>query len=96
MSEISKEEVKKIAQLARLELSEAETEKYQKELSVILGYVEVLGKADTKDVKTTANITGLNSVYAEDLKNPSFDRDNVLKNVPEKQDGYIKVKPVLE
>lgn len=93
---ISKEEVKRIAQLARLELSEAEVEKYQKELSAILGYVDVLTGVDTSKVAATANIAGLSDVYAEDAKNPSFDRDEVLKNAPEKKDGYIKVKPVLE
>jgi aspartyl-tRNA(Asn)/glutamyl-tRNA(Gln) amidotransferase subunit C len=96
MIEISKEEVLKVAQLARLELSETEVEKYQKELSAILGYVDVLNKVDLSDVAATAQVTGLLNVYAEDKKKPSFDRDELLKNAPERQDGYYRVKPVLE
>lgn len=96
MSEISKEEVKKVAQLARLELTEAETEKYQKELSAILGYVDILNKIDTGDVEATANVAGLTDICSKDAKNPSLNREVVLSNVPEKQNGYIKVKPVLE
>jgi aspartyl-tRNA(Asn)/glutamyl-tRNA(Gln) amidotransferase subunit C len=95
MSKISKEEVLKVAELARLELSEAEVEKFQKELSAILGYVDVLNKVDVSDVLATAQVTGLLNVYAEDKKNTSFSRDELLKNAPDSRDGYYKVKPVL-
>ena len=96
MSKISKEEVERIAQLARIELTEKDTEKYKKELSGILDYIEVLNKVDTTSIDPTAQVTGLLNVYEEDVKNPSLDRDEILKNAPDKKDGYIKVKPVLE
>lgn len=96
MSEISKEQVEQIAALARLELSAAEEEKFQKELSGILGYVETIQKADVKDVEPTANVTGLKNVHRSDEKIPSkLSRDEILNNAPEKKDGYIKVKSVL-
>ncbi|MDD3481190.1 MAG: Asp-tRNA(Asn)/Glu-tRNA(Gln) amidotransferase subunit GatC [Patescibacteria group bacterium] len=97
MSKIDKEKVKEVAYLARLELTEKEVEKFQGELSDILGYVETIQKVDTKDVEPTAQVTGLTDVWRVDKKSPSnLSRDEILANTPEKQDGYIKVKPVLE
>ena len=97
MSKILKDKVKEIAYLARLELSESDIEKYQKELSKILDYVETIQKVNTKNVEPTAQVTGLSDVWAVDKKNPSnLSRDKILSNEPAKKDGYIKVKPVLE
>jgi aspartyl-tRNA(Asn)/glutamyl-tRNA(Gln) amidotransferase subunit C len=96
MSEISKEQVEQIAILARLELSEAEEAKFQKELSNILEYVDTIQKADVTGVEPTQNVTGLMSVHRKDEKIPSkLTRDEILSNAPEKKDGYIKVKSVL-
>lgn len=97
MSKILKEDVEKIAQLARIEVSDAEMPKYQKELSAILEYVEIIGKADVKNIEPTAQVTGLSDVLREDKKEPSeLSRDEILDLAPEKKDGYIKVKSVLE
>ncbi|MDP3800017.1 MAG: Asp-tRNA(Asn)/Glu-tRNA(Gln) amidotransferase subunit GatC, partial [bacterium] len=60
---ISKEEVKKIAQLARIEISEDQVEKYQAELSAILDFVGELSKANTKGVEPIRQITGLESIF---------------------------------
>lgn len=97
MSKIDKKKVEEIAYLARLNLSEKDVEKYQKELSAILGYIETIQKVDTKNVEPTAQVTGLSDVWRVDKKHPSkLSRDEVLSNAPERQDGYIKVKPVLD
>lgn len=96
MEKITKEEVERIAQLARISLSDTDIEKYQKELSAILDYVDLLSKVDTSNVDATANITGLTDVYAKDQANPSFVAEEILKNAPDKKGSYIKVKPVLE
>lgn len=97
MAKISKKEVEDIAALARLNLSGSEIEKFQTELSHILDYVDTIKKVDTKDVEPTAQVTGLTDVSREDKKIPSeLTRDEILANTPDKKDGYIKVKPVLE
>jgi aspartyl-tRNA(Asn)/glutamyl-tRNA(Gln) amidotransferase subunit C len=97
MSKVSKEEVKSISYLARLELSDEDVEKYQSELSNILGYVEMINKADVSDVEPMDNITGLVDVYRDDIKNPSkLSRDEILSNAADKKEGYIKVKSVLD
>lgn len=92
---ITKEEIEHLAKLARIELPEGDIQKYQTELSAILGYVDILNSIDTKNVEPTAQVTGLSDVHALDAKNPSLPREEILKNAPEKKDGYIKVKPVL-
>lgn len=97
MDKIENKQVEEIALLARLELSDPEKKRYREELSSILEYVGTIQKADTKGVAPTAQVTGLTDVTREDEKKPSdIKRDEILLNAPEKKDGYIKVKPVLE
>jgi aspartyl-tRNA(Asn)/glutamyl-tRNA(Gln) amidotransferase subunit C len=97
MSKVTSEEVKQIGALARLELTEEEIKKYQIELSGILDYIDLIQKVDTKEIKPTAQVTGLSDVVREDVKKPSeLTRDEIFANTPDKKDGYIKVKSVLE
>lgn len=67
MAFLTPDQVRHIAKLARLELSDAEVEKFARELSSILGYVETLQKIDTKGVEATANITGLAHQLRDDV-----------------------------
>jgi len=94
---ISKEEVKHIAELARLELTEIEAEKFQGELSSILKYIDKLQKVDTKGVEPTFQTTNLVNIFRDDVvqKERVFSQKEVLSNAPRKQAGYIKVKPVF-
>lgn len=97
MSKISKQDVEQIAQLARLELSSAEIEKYQSELSHILSYAETIQSVETKAVEPTAQVTGLSDVFRDDKKIPSeLTRDELFSNTPNTQNGYIKTKAILE
>lgn len=97
MSRVSAEKVKEMAYLARLEMNSSDVEKYQEELSKILDYIKTINKVNTKNVQPTSQVTGLSDVWASDAKNPSkITREEILSNAPEKKDGYIKVKPVLE
>lgn len=66
MTQLTAAQVRHIAKLARLTLSDDEVERYAKELTSILDYVETLQKIDTKGVEATANITGLSGVDRED------------------------------
>lgn len=97
MSKVSQEDVKQIAALARLELSEADINKYRAELSNILDYVDLIEKVDTKNIEPTAQVTGLVDVVRKDEKNPSaLTRDDIFANTPDVQNGYIKVKSILD
>jgi aspartyl-tRNA(Asn)/glutamyl-tRNA(Gln) amidotransferase subunit C len=97
MAKVSEQDVKQIAALARLELTEADIKKYQAELSSILDYVDQIEKVETKNVEPSGQVTGLTDVVRDDVKSPSMlTQDEIFKNTPDKKGGYIKVKPVLE
>ena len=66
MANLSADDVRHIAKLARLTLSDQEVEKFSKELSSILAYVELLQEVDTKGVEPTAHVTGLSNELRED------------------------------
>jgi len=95
---LTKEEIKHIADLARLELTEAELKKYGSQLSAVLNYVDQLKEVDTTDVEPTAQITGLENALREDEKEGWSERETeeALRQAPELESGQIKVKRVLE
>ncbi len=91
---ISKEEVEHIAKLSRLELTEKEVEKMQKDLSAILDYFDLLKKAPTSAKATAGKAKGSNPRKDEVVS--SYDtKDKLIELAPDKKDGYIKVKTVL-
>lgn len=66
MAHLSDDDVRHIAKLARLKLSDAEVKKLGKEMSSILDYIDILNELDTENVEPTAQVTGLTSVFRED------------------------------
>ena len=96
MAKLSREDVLKLAQLARLDLTDDELEEYSAQLTAILDYVEVLGKADVKGLKPTQQITGLTNVTREDkIIDYGYDPKDLLKNVPEVKDDQIKTRRMI-
>ena len=96
MSQLTKEEVLKLAKLARLKLSEEEVAKYTEELGEILNYVELLSKVDTSNLKPTNQVTGLHSVYRKDeVVEYQAKPKELLEATPDSKDGYIKVKRMI-
>ena len=93
---ISKEEVKHIAKLARLGLSEKEIEKMQKELSSILDYIEKLKEVDIKQVQPTSHSVLMENIMREDLAKKEIPErvNKLIAAAPRKEKGYIKVKAV--
>ncbi len=92
---LSTEEIKKIALLARIELEDNEIEKFQKDLSSVLDYVEDLKQVDTEGLEIVASVTGLENVLREDKPIETKVREEILANVPENKDSYYKVKAIL-
>ncbi len=90
------EEVKHIALLARLGLSEAELEKFREQLSNILENFEILQQVDTSDVPPTAQAIALENVLRDDETMPSLPAEEVLANAPSQEEGHFKVRAVLE
>lgn len=90
-------EVQRIADLARIELTGREKEKYAEELSAVLGFIEQLSKVDTDNIIPTSQVTGLVNVARED-KVEACDqetRQQIFSSAPLAEGEYFKVKAVL-
>lgn len=96
MSQLSREQVLKLARLSRLSLSDDEVVLYQKELSAILGYVERLDAVSVDGLKPTYQVTGLQNVEREDVVKESRAKPSeLLKSAPKSRDGYIEVNRMI-
>lgn len=95
MSHIGTTEVERIAKLARIGLSPDQVASMSVELGNIVEFVEQLQQVDVEGVAPTDQVTGLIDVWREDEVKPSVSRQELLKNAPASQDGYIVVKRVL-
>jgi aspartyl-tRNA(Asn)/glutamyl-tRNA(Gln) amidotransferase subunit C len=93
---LSIEQVKHIAKLARLGITDAEADKFSKQLSSILGYVDLLNEVDVEGVELTSQVTGLQNVMREDVVKPFGTKEEMLgcTELPVQLD-QIKVKPVM-
>ncbi len=93
---VSKEDVKHIAKLSKLYLTEKELEKYTKDLSNIVTFANELSSIDVEGVRPTAHILDIKNVFREDIREASYDREQILKNAPTKEAGCISVPKVME
>ncbi len=95
---LSEEEVKHVAKLAAIELTEAEIKKFQEQLSRIIDYVKKLNQVETKHVEATSQVTGLTNM----VRNDEIDRSRnltdkqTLRNAKSKTDDLFKVKAIFD
>lgn len=96
MTKLTKDDVLKLARLARLRLSQEEVEQFSKEFTEILAYVEQLKDTDTEGLKPTYQVNGLATVTRsdEDINYGTAQKD-LLSNVPRTKDGHIQVKRMI-
>ena len=95
MTKINKDEVKKVAHLARLELNEDEINKHAEQLEKILEYIKQLEKIDTCDVPCTTRAIEVINVFRKDEKKYYDSNDELLELGPSKEDKYFKVPKIL-
>jgi aspartyl-tRNA(Asn)/glutamyl-tRNA(Gln) amidotransferase subunit C len=93
---ISREQVEHVAHLARLGLSDEETNRLQQQLSQILGHMQMIDALDTSAIPPTAQVIPLHSVMRDDVARPSAPTDDILQNAPRREGAFFKVPPVLE
>ncbi len=94
--QLSSDEVKHIAKLARLKLSDLEIDKFSQQLSDILSHAKMLDEVDTSNVEPIAQITGLQNILFKDKEKSCEFTDELLKESPQDiQDHMIKVKNVF-
>ena len=90
------EEVRHVAELAKLRLTETEIEQYAGQLSAILEYAERLQEVDTSSVPPTPYILPLTNVMRDDVPEPSLTNAEALANAPDDEDGFFRVRAVFE
>lgn len=96
MTELTREDVLKLALLARLDLTDEEVETYRKELSSVLEYVAQLDAVDVADLVPTTQVTGLKNVTREDtVVDYGISPADLLRLAPKTQDNHIKVKRMI-
>ncbi|MEO1685759.1 MAG: Asp-tRNA(Asn)/Glu-tRNA(Gln) amidotransferase subunit GatC [Cyanobacteria bacterium J06631_12] len=89
------EQVRKVANLARLELSEAEETKFTEQLNGILEYVQQLNELDTDDVPPTTRAIEVSNITRPDRLETFTNREAILDSAPEREDDFFKVPKIL-
>jgi aspartyl-tRNA(Asn)/glutamyl-tRNA(Gln) amidotransferase subunit C len=93
---LERETVLHIAKLARIELSEEDVAAYVGQLSDILGHFDVLNAVNTEGVEPTAHAFPVQNVMSDDVSRPSLPQADVLAMAPATDDGFLRVRAVLE
>ncbi len=93
---LTDEEVRHIALLARLGISDSEVEKFRVQLSNIMENFDILSQADTEGLPPTAQSVALENIYRPDEARLSLPADDVLANAPDREENCFKVNAVLE
>jgi len=93
---LTPEEVRHVAMLARLGLTDEEVETMRAQLAQVLDYIAMLSEVDTSAVEPTAQVLAQSNVMRTDTPRPSMPVDEVLRNAPRKEDTFFRVPAVLE
>jgi aspartyl-tRNA(Asn)/glutamyl-tRNA(Gln) amidotransferase subunit C len=93
---ISVEEVRHIANLARLKLSAEEEQRYAEQLSAVLDYAARLNEVDTTQIPPTSSVLPFDAPLRDDKPRPSPARERMLANAPEQEEGMFRVPPILD
>ena len=95
-AELSIDEVRHIATLARIGMTDDDLRRFRADLSSIVGHFDVLARIDTENVEPTNNGADLLNVMSRDVSRPSKPTEEVLANATTQQDGLFRVRAVLE
>lgn len=95
-TQFTSEQVRHLASLVRIELTDSEVEEFRSELASILSHIDALAEIDTTGVPPTNNGADLLNVQDADASQPAMPRDQVLANAPQREDEYFRVHAVLD
>ena len=93
---IDETQVRKVAKLARLDLTEAEIAEFTGQLSSILGYVEKMNELDTDNVEPLAHCLPISNVFRSDCVKESLGTEKTLANAPQHDAEFFKVPKILD
>jgi aspartyl-tRNA(Asn)/glutamyl-tRNA(Gln) amidotransferase subunit C len=96
LSRISEEQVKHVAHLARLAITEEEAQKFTSQLDAIISFAEQLNELDTTNIKPTSHVLDMKNILREDQSKAGLPREEVLKNAPDHDNGQIRVPSIIE
>ncbi|WP_413376141.1 Asp-tRNA(Asn)/Glu-tRNA(Gln) amidotransferase subunit GatC [Alkalihalobacillus sp. 1P02AB] len=96
MSQISKEQVKHVANLARLAITEEEAEMFTEQLDKIISFAEQLNELDTEGIEPTTHVLNMTNVLREDKSDAGLPVEEVLKNAPDHEDGQVRVPSIID
>ena len=91
MTEINRETIEHIADLAKLYLTDAEKERSEKDMRRMTDYIDKLNEIDASDIKADTHMNDLSSVFREDIIENKNGREGLLDGAPEREDVYIRV-----
>lgn len=94
-TKIDEAQVRRVALLGRLELSDEEVAQFSGQLSDIVTYIEKLNELDTDNVEPLAHCLPVHNVLREDVPKPSLTNEQALANAPERENEYFKMPKVL-
>ncbi len=95
-AKIDEAQVRQVAKLSRLDLTDKEVGRISGELSSILGYFEKLGELDTDSVEPLAHCLPIHNVFREDVPHEPLSSEKALQNAPDRKDNYFKVPKILD
>ena len=93
---ITREDVQRVARLARLELTPEETETFTGQMDAILSYVDTLNELDTTNIIPTSHAVPMENAFRDDEARPSIGVENALANAPDQVEGFFRVPKVIE
>lgn len=93
---IDRAQVRKVAKLSRLDLTEAEVAEFTGQLSAILDYMEKMNELDTADVEPLAHCLPISNVFREDSVKKSLGTEKTLANAPKRDGEFFKVPKILD
>lgn len=93
---INQVQVRKVARLSRLDLTEAEVEEFTGQLSAILDYVEKMNELDTTNVEPLAHCLPISNVFRADSVKESLGTEKTLANAPQRDGEFFKVPKILD
>jgi aspartyl-tRNA(Asn)/glutamyl-tRNA(Gln) amidotransferase subunit C len=96
MTRLTRDDVRKVAVLARLKLRDDELDRFTAQLGQVLEYVGLLQELDTDEVEPMAHAVEVTNVWREDALAPSLPRDAALANAPGTDGRYFLVPPILD
>ncbi|WP_249871768.1 Asp-tRNA(Asn)/Glu-tRNA(Gln) amidotransferase subunit GatC [Oceanobacillus saliphilus] len=95
MADISKEQVKHVAHLARLAVTDEEVDKLSDELSAIIDYAEQLNELDTDGIEPTTHVLDLKNIMRKDEAKEWITQEDALKNAPDHHGGQFRVPSIM-